>query len=380
MTSKTTTDDDLLPLETVTVRGAPRALGRGQGEQLRERIRAFVSMRFDAVAGYFTERAVSAGRRHTVDELLADGRIATHAYAEWDPVGFAEHLGIAEAAGVDPESLYTATHMTDLRDAVLLSAPSGPPLERRVAADAEGCTSVLVPPASTRDGAPLAGQTWDLNPQDVDFVVAVHRVPDEGPETWSLTCAGCLTLVGMNGAGLAVGTTNVKTYGSRPAVGYLAVLHRAIREADVDGAARVVETAPHAGAHTYWLADGEQLVEYEASPNGAFRRVASDAPVARTNHCLSPEHVAIEGEVPNASSRARLARAEALAGRGDLDVEGLRALFADRSDGVESINRYPEDLQGTATNGVFVAAPRRRRAWACRGPADRGAWVELAFG
>lgn len=372
--------DTLLRLDTVHVAGAPRALGRGQGERFRERIREFVAMRFDAVRGYFAERAVAAGRQHTVDELLTDGRAATEAYAAWDADGFAEHLGIAEGAGVEPAELYTATHMTDLRDAVLLSAASGPPLERRVTSDAEGCTSVLVPPPFTRAGAPLAGQSWDLNPQDLDFVVAVHRKPAEGPETWSLTCVGCLTLVGMNAHGLAVGTTNIKTYGSRPRVGYLAVLHRMIREPNADGAARIVEGAPHAGAHTYWIADGEQLVEYEASPNGAFPRVARDAPLARTNHCLWPAHVAIEGEVPNSSSHARLARAQTLLAQGGLDVDGLRALFSDRADGVDSINRYPEDAQGTATNGVFLADPRRKTAWVCRGPADRGEWVELTFG
>jgi len=367
-----------LALERLEVRGPPRALGRGQGEHWRERVRTFVAMRFDAVRGYFDERAAAKGARHTVDELLAVGRRSARGFAAWDPDGFAEHLGIAEGAGIDPEELFTATNMTDMRDAVLLSAASGPPL-RKDDADPDGCTSVLVPGSHTRDGAPLVGQTWDLNPQDLDFVVAVHRRPDEGPETWSLTCTGCLTLVGANGLGLAVGTTNIKTYGSRPGLGYLGVLHRVVRSRDAAEARDLVETAPHAGAHTFWLADGERMIELEASPNGVFPREPRDGPLARTNHCLFSEHTRIEGEVPNRSSRARLARAEELLSPGGIDVDGLARLFADRSRGVDSINRYPEDAQGTATNGVFIAAPRARRVWACRGPADRGAWVELPF-
>jgi hypothetical protein len=51
----------------------------------------------------------------------------------------------------------------------------------------------------------------------------------------------------------------------------------------------------------------------------------------------------------------------------------------DRSDGVDSINRYTEDDQGTTTNACVIAVPARRELWACRGPADRGAWVQLAF-
>ena len=57
----------------------------------------------------------------------------------------------------------------------------------------------------------------------------------------------------------------------------------------------------------------------------------------------------------------------------------VQALFSDRSDGINSINRYAEDLQATATNAVFIAVPARREAHACRGPADRGEWARLSF-
>ncbi|MEA1619090.1 hypothetical protein SOQ14_09185 [Erythrobacter sp. T5W1-R] len=63
----------------------------------------------------------------------------------------------------------------------------------------------------------MQGQTWDLNGPDVDYVIALHRLPDDGPETWTVTCAGCQTLMGMNAHGLAVGTTNLKTRGARRA-------------------------------------------------------------------------------------------------------------------------------------------------------------------
>jgi hypothetical protein len=51
----------------------------------------------------------------------------------------------------------------------------------------------------------------------------------------------------------------------------------------------------------------------------------------------------------------------------------------DRSDGVDSINRYTEDEQGTTTNACIIAVPERLELWACRGPADRGQWVQLPF-
>ncbi len=352
-------------MERFEVAGTPREMGLSTGEQLHDRIRAFVEMRFDAVRGYFSERG-----RPTIDGLLDVGAHSAEIARRWDPTGYSEHLGIAEAAGIDPIELYTATNMTDMRDAVLLDAP---------VPEFEGCTSALVPGSHTTNGHPLAGQNWDLNPPDVEYVVAIHRRPAEGPQTWSVTCTGCLSLIGINEHGLSLGTTNIKCHGSRPGVGYLSILHRALREPDVAGASAVVDSAPRAGAHTYWLADPDTQTEWEASPDALVARETVKGPVVRTNHCIAPHHVARQGEAPTDSSRARFARMNLLLSGGGLDVSGLRAAFADRNDGVLSINRYAEDEQGTATNAVFVAAPAVRKAWACRGPGDRGTWIELSF-
>ena len=101
--------------------------------------------------------------------------------------------------------------------------------------------------------------------------------------------------------------------------------------------------------------------------------------MARSNHCLSAPHVAIEGEPASASSLARLIRMENWLQARSRSVEQLQALFTSRDDGVDSINRYPEDEQGTATNSVVLFEPHGRRLLACRGPADRGAWQHLHF-
>ena len=127
--------------------------------------------------------------------------------------------------------------MTDVRDILLLGG----------GADEEGCTAILVPPELSADNTVIAGQTWDLNPQDLDFVVAVHRRPAEGPDTWSVTCVGCLTLVGMNEHGLSVGTTNIKVSGSRVGVGYLSMLHRLVRAESLAEASELIEQAPALG-------------------------------------------------------------------------------------------------------------------------------------
>ncbi len=358
-------------LERVAVSGTPRALGEQQGEALRERIRAFVAMRYDAARTYFAERGGPS-----VDRLTEAGAACLRLATAWDPSGSEEHRGIATAAGVGESELYAAANMTDVRDVVLLGSPvrAEPPDPAR-----EGCTALVIPHGKTTSGELLAGQTWDLNPPDVEFVVAVHRRPLDAPETWSVTCVGCLSLMGMNGEGLAFGTTNLKVRGSRPGVGYLSLLHRAAREQSPEQAAHVVEAAPRAAAHSYWFAGPRSAVELECSAWSVVRRELGAEGFAHTNHCLAPQLCAEEGETPLASSRQRLRRAAEALTEGGLSVDGLCALFADRRDGVESISRFAEDGQGTATNAVLVAVPARRLLLACRGPARRGAWEPLAF-
>ncbi len=362
----------MLKLEVIEVSGEPIDLGRQQGEAVRSRIQDFVEMRFDAVDQYLAERGSPARR----DEVIAVAQKCFEVYRHWDPVGLEEQQGIAEGADVDALRLYAATNMTDMRDIVLLHASSGPPLAKL---DDEGCSSVLVPRSWTQSGKALVGQTWDLNPQDLDFVIAVHRRPNDQPQTWAITCTGCLTITGLNEAGVAVGTTNIKTYGAEPGVGYLGILHRAIRSQSASEASELVRTAPHAGAHSYWIADADEQAEWEASPNGQYMRRATEKPVARTNHCLSAPHIQIEGETPSSSSTRRLTRIGELLDKGNVTVESLQSLFSDRHDGLDSINRYPEDEQGTATNAVLIADPSTRTLWACRGPADRGEWVTFSF-
>jgi isopenicillin-N N-acyltransferase-like protein len=236
----------------VECRGRPRELGRAQGEAFAKQIQAFVQQRLAAFQAYAAERDQPAA----FDHFITAGARCLEAQRRWYEPGYEEQLGIAEAAGLEPHVLYAVTNMTDVRDVVLLPAQG---------AD-EGCTAVLVPPVLTASRQILVGQTWDLNPADIEYVVGVHRRPVEGPETWSVTCVGSLSLMGMNAEGVAVGTTNLKTRRSRPGVGYLGIVHRALAARSYDEAALAISEAPRAAAHSYWLASAERALEFETDP------------------------------------------------------------------------------------------------------------------
>ncbi len=353
----------MLDLPEIRLTGTPAQMGRQYGDACTALIRRFVEQRLRAARAYLWER----GHRG-LDPLLSIGQRSLDQLEAWDNDGWVEFRATATAAGVDPVHLHVAGNMTDLRD--VIAAP---------AADAEGCTTALVPAQRSRDGIVIAGQTWDLNPPDLEYVVAVHRRPERGPATWSVTVAGCPSLVGMNEHGVAVGTTNIKVRGNRPGIPYLNLLHRMVQQPDREAALAVVANAPRAAAHTYWAADTGGVADLECSADRCVRRDAGPAALCRTNHCLDGEHAVREAEAATASSQARLRRMTAWLAERPQDVASIKAIFADRRDGVDSINRFPEDDQGTSTNACLVAVPALRELHACRGPADRGEWTVLRF-
>lgn len=352
-------------LPCIDVAGTPLQLGEAIGASLPTEIAAMIDRRMHAASLYFTEQRVGG-----VEVMVERGAACLEVLEGWDPEGFAEHHAIAAAAGVDAATLYAAANYSDVRD--IVCEGRGPGAE-------EGCTSVAVPAARARDGLMTVGQTWDLHPLDVDSIIAVHRMPDDGPETWSVTVAGAPTLIGMNHLGVWTGTTNIKVRGARTGVCYMSLLHRAIRCRDREEAASVIQRAPRAAAHTFLLADQGGAVELECTATTSTRRDLGDSPIVRTNHCFNAAHAACETEPPSDSSLARHARAGQLMNGVHLDIEAIRRLMIDRAGGVQAINRYPEDGESTATNACMIGVPASLRFEACRGPADRGEWVHLRF-
>ncbi len=372
----------LLQLRTIVLAGTPAQMGRAHGEALGEDIRAFADQRLRAAKVYLRERGIRD------EAAFVDlGRRCLEQLKLWDRDGWDEHHAVAAGAGIAADLLYTACNLTDLRDVITLPddrqsvvghgrKPHAP--RHAPPAEAEGCSAMLVTGAASASGEVIAGQTWDLNPPDLDFVVAFDRQPAAGPRAFTVTCAGCPSLIGLNEHGVALGTTNIKVRGARVGIPYLSLLHRALRARTREEAAAVISGADRAAAHTYWIADAAGALDLECTADRSVRRDA-DGALFRTNHCLVGDHQRLEGEPPSASSLARLARVDGALNAQPHSVETIKRLMADRSDGVDSVNRFAEDNQGTSTNACVIAVPARRELHACRGSADRGEWIRLTF-
>ncbi|PJE79509.1 hypothetical protein CI610_01515 [invertebrate metagenome] len=360
-----------IEMEQFTFSGTAEAMGYAHGETLRDRIQALVNVRFAAAEKYFREENAQV----SIDALRATGRACWTLLEVWDPEGFIEHNAIASGANMDPADLYTATNYTDIRDALMLSGNCP---------DAEGCSAIMIPAGKTAEKGVLAAQTWDLNPEDIDYVVAIQNKPIKGPVRWNIQIVGSVSLMGMNSCGISVGTTNLKTWDSGIGLGYLSLIHRALRSNTPEEALHFIEKAPKSGSHSYWITNRNKGTRYEVTGFHYDKQLLDHQPMGWTNHCLTPEHQAMEYSTPSDSSLTRLTRLEQIFRQqntqgADFSVESLKKVLANREDGTESINRYPEDNSYAATNACMIADNRNKQLHACRGPANRGKWYTLSF-
>jgi isopenicillin-N N-acyltransferase like protein len=357
-----------IPLALIELAGSRRTMGESFGEQLRSQVRELYAIRLRSAL----LQAHEHGRRDATESaLLQVARASFRITADFDPETADEIEGIARGSGLSVEQTMAMNGLTDLRDA--LSWWEG-------SADLfGGCTAIVAQCDRPHGSELLAGQTWDLGTDNKPFVLAVRRTPTSGLRSVCLTTAGCLPFLGVNEAGVAVGTTNLRTRDARPGVVYVTLIDRALRARNVEDALRSIGPSPRAGGHFFYVVDasgGAAAIECTARRHHTTSIVSSV--FVHTNHCLVSDHQPLDVDEANASSHVRLRRMTLLAetSRRPLDPETLKSFFGDTSAGPLAICR--DDIEGTSTNAAAILRPKKRTLLACHGLPTHATWVELA--
>jgi isopenicillin-N N-acyltransferase-like protein len=353
-------------MRRIELSGSFEAMGEAFGEATRAEIDALYTRR---VANALGQALTYGGRMATEADLLGLAARCLPVCERFHPAGAAELRGIARGANRTPEEILAMQGLTDLRDTLAW----GGDLE-----STGGCTSCIVQRDAAADGRVRLAQTWDLATDNMPFVVAVHRRPVEGPETWSVTTVGCLSLMGMNAYGVAIGTTNLRTTDAGVGVPYLSVIQRALETTSAREAADWIAHAPRAAAHSYSAVDARGAAfSIECATRTAHVVEVQEGAHVHCNHCQHEAHQAIEAPTPKESSRARQRRMEELLARrdGSIDAEYLKLCFADSANGKLAICR--DDFDGISTNAAVVMTPEVPELWACHGLPSRNPWVEL---
>jgi isopenicillin-N N-acyltransferase like protein len=353
------------PIRVVEVSGTRRAMGESFGEQLRDEARELYAIRLRSALTQAHEEGL---REATEEDLHRVARASLRITADCDPETADEMEGIARGTGLTVEQVMVLNGLTDLRDA--LSWWRGGELFG-------GCTAIVAQSDVTRDGRLLCGQTWDLGTDNMPYVLAVRRKPRSGLGSVGLTVAGSLPFLGINEAGLAVGTTNLRTRDAQPGVVYVSLIDRGLRSRTASEALSAMSAPRRAGGHFFYVADAlGAAVALECTAQRHAARELTQGVFVHANHCLVPEHREIDVDASHRSTQARHRQMTALAAEvGALDTETLKSFFADTSGVPVAICR--DDVDGTSTNAAGIFAPEEGVLLACHGLPSHSPWVEL---
>lgn len=357
-------------LRHVQLAGPPAAIGAAFGEQFRDDIRDLAERRMAHLAAFVAMH--QPGRTVSRDQVLAVARRTLPVHRHFEPAIWAEFDGIARACGLTHESLLVANGLTDLRDLVLRAGPG-----RTAGADtaADDCTACLVPAACT-DGHPILAQTWDMHADAADFLVLVRRRPTEGPGTLGLTTVGCLCLIGLNDAGVAVGNTNLVATDAQAGVNYLFTITRALQCTGAADAAEAVIATTRLSGHNFHIADGRNTVNIECTATRARRTTVTDSPFVHANHYLADELKAHEHprDMCNTRWRQQALAARLAAAPQPIDADACWSHLA-----AISQQRVPRTEAGAAGAGpepatvaTVMLRPASGKLDVCPGPSDRG--------
>ncbi len=342
----------ILALRMVELAGDAYEMGYQFGSMLAAEARGMTRSRLE-----LCEKAVRAVNPDLgMEWCLEQAALCVPFLQEYSTDVYREFCGIAEAAGLTLPELVIGNGYTDVIDLLVHTA-------RKTVCE---CTAVAVGEKVGERQQVWLAQTWDMHATARPYMVLVRRRPKNGPRTISLTTAGCLSLIGMNEFGVAVGNTNLQAPDARPGVFYLAMIHKALAQECIEEAIRCITGAERLSGHYYYLGgpDGEMTgIETSALEYRLFH--LADRHYAHTNHYLHPELCdLLRVKEPGANTADRLALAQSLlkALPSPVDERAIAGLLSSHH-GENCLCRHEKSNDNSCTCGAVVMCPVLRTMW-----------------
>lgn len=278
--------------------------------------------------------------------------------------------GMADATGLSLAELLINNGFTDFIDTIYnLGRNIQPTAAPRKVAD--NCTAFLVPKSRSANGQAFFGQTWDMHASATPYVILIQGEPQAAPNFLTFTITGCVGMIGMNSAGLAVGINNLMAADGQIGVTWPFVVRKILQQDNLGAALDCLTNAKLAGAHNYLLLDKQgKGYEVEAMSTSFHIHELAEETIAHTNHCLIEKHLRLARERPPASqnsSENRLNRARELLARDEIALDDLMALTRDE----QAICTRPKPPMDVESCGAAIMCPSSGDFWTVWGlPAE----------
>ena len=211
-----------------------------------------------------------------------------------------------------------------------------------------------------------------MNLEATPHVLLVRTEPEGQPASLAFTITGCVGMIGMNEAGIAIGINNLMAKDGRIGVTWPFVVRKALAQTNIDDALACVTEADLVGAHNYLIFDKHgNGYNVEATATAEHIDELNGQPIVHTNHCLLPDTLANERKRPpasQASSEARLAKATSILGEAPSTPASLMQLTRDQ----EAICVDAKPPFNVETCGAAIMRPATGDFWAVWGKPTEG--------
>jgi isopenicillin-N N-acyltransferase-like protein len=364
-------------IRTLELSGTPYELGYQHGLAYPTEIQALAEERVELSSSKnWTGQELS--RQQVLD--LAEACLPYH--AAYAPELMEELRGMSQATGVGVAELVILNGFTDFIDVVYNVEAIAPELVRSGQATpmpahpgADNCTAFIVSPEAAAEGQGFYGQTWDMHATATPYVILLRGKPAGGLRFLALTIIGCVGMIGMNEAGIAVGVNNLVGGDGQPGVTWPFVIRKVLAQDNLDAALACVTEARLAGAHNYMLVDAQGWgYNVEAMSSRYQVDEVREGSLVHTNHCLISRNVEVErARLPKSrhSSETRLNQAQRLLGQGKVSLADLFMLTRNH-EAVNGICVHPEEPLHLESCSATIMRPATREMWAVWGPPCQG--------
>jgi len=344
-----------MALEIIDLQGTPEEIARQHADACYDSAREMIRARCDL--------ALKRGREKqddlTMERCLRVAEDHLPAHQDYSPAVYAEFRALADALDVGADELLIGNGYTDYIDVLRGELSAG-----------EGCTSFIATGAATADGFTYVGQTWDMNAFAEPHMRVFRRCPEDAPAWVTLTTSGCLSLIGMSEAQIAVGNTNLHPRDARAGVIYLAMIHEALRSPDYSRARAAITWAERASGHYYYVASISGSVT--GIETTATRETALPMPeglLVHANHYQNPDLEELSDGPAGDNTLGREAMLDGFLRErvGELTLEtlmdGMRL-----QEGEHPVCRAPvDDPDEVTTCAAAIMCPELRKMWIADG-------------
>lgn len=352
-------------LRVLEVSGTPYEMGYQHGKAYVHEIRELTEERIHLSS----DPRWTGGKSLSRDEVLVLGEACLAEHRAYAPHLIEEIEGMAAATGLGVNELVIMNGFTDFVD--VAANYDQVKLTQPVTPYADNCTAFVVGNQAAADGHGFIGQTWDMHATATPYVILLRGRPKNKPAFLVFTITGCVGMIGMNDAGIAIGINNLSGNDGRPGVTWVFAVRKALEQTTLDAALDCITSARLAGGHNYVLADAAgHGYNVEAMATRCHVTPLDANSLVHTNHCLDAKTVALQRpRLPESqqSSETRLNRAQTLLAPGKITFESLVALTRDRgaANGICVLSQPPLYLE---TSGAAIMRPATREFWAVWGP------------